>query len=199
MTLVNNVESAKISRTSGTISGIFQSKVETMNSNGFSDIYNNLLNTAKDKNSENGEDSINCSNSYCSITRKRNNQNQCDIDSAKVQAKLELDINRIAKLMGIGPKTLIAIIGELKVDPNNYDFKIQTNVDEAVNSVAAYFGISPMTMLAVFKKLDIDPNDLEDKKKAGKIICKLQEFFKLDVKQEKELSDILAKFIRKDK
>ncbi len=199
MALVNNIENIKINSGNGDLNNISQNKVITPDSNDFSEIYNSLLKTTNYRNGENDKNSINCYGNFCNIAMKSSEINQSNIDSAKIQAKIELDINRLAKLMGIGPKTLMSVMGELKVDPNNYDFKIQTNIDEAVNSVAAYFNISPMTMLAVFKKLDIDPNDLDDKKQVGKIISKLQEFFKLDAKQEKELYDIISKFVREDK
>lgn len=136
---------------------------------------------------------------YCGDCLLKNKLNEYTADSIKVQIKLNTDINRIAKLMGIGPKTFMSAIGGLNIDPSNYDFKIQTNIDAAVSSIAEYFGISPMTTLAILDKLKIDPNELEYKGELGKIISKLQEFFGLDVKQEKELRDILSKYIKDDK
>lgn len=102
MVIVNNMGNITISYGDDSINNISQNKAEAPNPNAFTDIYNSLL-------------------------KKNSKADQCNIDSAKIQAKLDLDINRLAKLMGIGPKTLMAVIGELKVDPNNYDFKIQTN------------------------------------------------------------------------
>ena len=132
-------------------------------------------------------------------SNKSRQENQDNLINPKIQEKINLDIKRIASLMGIGPQTLMTVIGKLDIDPKYYNFKVETNIDRAVNSIAGYFGISPMTMLAVFDKLGIDPNDLVDKEKTGKIICKLKEFFGLSLDQEKELADILAEYVEKDK
>ena len=121
-----------------------------------------------------------------------------NINNLKAQEKYNLDMKRIANLMGIGPKTLLSIVGKLNIDPQNLNFTVGNKIDDAVNSVSQYFGISPMTMLAVFEKLGIDKTDLVKEKETGKIICRLKDFFGLGIEQEKELTDILKDHIEKD-
>jgi hypothetical protein len=116
---------------------------------------------------------------------------------AKVQAKFEQDIKRLAHFMGIGPQTLLKVIGKIDIDPKNYNFKIQSKSDGAVDAFAQYFGISPMTMIAIFDKLGITRKDLTDEEEAGKIIVRLKDLFHLNLDQENDLKKILNEYKKK--
>lgn len=118
-------------------------------------------------------------------------------EDIKIQQQFKLDMKRIADFMGIGPKILQAVLGDLKIDPQNFNFNPISNEDFALRDIAQYFGISPMTMQAILDKLDIDRSDLTDAKKENKIILKLKNFFKLRPEEEDEIQKILQHYQEK--
>jgi len=175
------------------------------NSKGFMEVFDDILNNISlpkskfDISKENTQGPVNTSISYNDIVSMGGKTKEELLQEAKAQEKFNQDIKRIATMMGVKPAFVMALFGNVNIDPKNLDFKIETNADQAVNDIAQHFGISPMTMLAIFDKLIIDPKDLEYKEESGKIISKLKDFFRLNKDQEQDLKEIIEKYATKSK
>ncbi len=118
-------------------------------------------------------------------------------ENVKAQQQLDLDMKRLATFMGIGPKILQAVLGDLNVDPQNLNFNPVSKADFALRDIAEYFGISPMTMQAILDKLNIDRSELVDVKKENKIIMKLSKLLKLKPSEEDDIQKILQQYQEK--
>ncbi len=125
------------------------------------------------------------------------NSAKSGVEDIKIKQQFNLDMKRLAGFMGIGPKILQAVLGDLKIDPQNFNFNPISNEDFALRDIAQYFGISPMTMQAILDKLNIDRSDLVDVKKENKIIMKLSKLLKLKPEEEDDIQKILKQYQEK--
>lgn len=156
-------------------------------------IYSIKVIDLKNSNMSSSRPASNESTSFTSVMNSAKNS----AENIKIQQQLDLDMKRLATFMGIGPKILQAVLGDLKIDPKNLNFNPTSNADYALCDIAQYFGISPMTMEAILEKLDIDRNDLVDIKKENKIIMKLSKLLKLRPTEEDDIQKILQQYQQK--
>lgn len=150
----------------------------TKNENEFERIFNNLLTK-----SENSSTHL----SKCNTPQI----GETFLTELKVQQRFDADIKRLAKMMGIGPKMLMSALGDIKPDPQYYDFKVNSMADQSLSEISGYFGVSPMTMMALFEKMGINKDDLSDKKMIGVIMSRIKAFIPLTDRQEKDIYKII--------